>query len=159
MAFPCAVATGRPSLCLAARSHQRPYMSSRIAMRGPLPGQADAIGCRTRHQSRLAIRAAAEPEDGGGSTKTEEAPSGDSPKGDKRLGKGVNLFDPAATASRFLTRRFGIVGGLGFVALLASTELYEIGKALLERDSEGTGEVVETPSGLSYRDIKVLMAA
>lgn len=77
------------------------------------------------------------------------------PSSSNKLGKGVNLFDPAATASRFLTRRFGFAGGLGFVALLASTELYEIVKALLESDSEGSGEVVETPSGLSYRDIKV----
>lgn len=65
------------------------------------------------------------------------------------------MFDPAATASRFLTRRFGILGGLGFVALLASTELYEIGKALFEVEKDGSGESVETASGLTYRDLKV----
>ena len=38
----------------------------------------------------------------------------------KQLGsKGVNLFDPAATLSRALTKRFGIVGGLSLVAVLA----------------------------------------
>ena len=37
-------------------------------------------------------------------------------------GSGVNLYDPVATASRALTRRFGIVGGLGLVAALASVE-------------------------------------
>lgn len=100
----------------------------------------------------------------------------------KGTSKGVNLFDPAATISRFLTRRFGIVvihpralhsaprapplfsahvespalwvalsihrhrlmadaglrwnaqGGLAFVALLASTEGYEVVKALLEKE-------------------------
>ena len=45
------------------------------------------------------------------------------------LGTGVNLFDPAATASRFITRRFGFVGGLAFVGLLASVEGGEIVKA------------------------------
>lgn len=41
-------------------------------------------------------------------------------------------FDPAATASRFITRRFGFTGGLAFVGLLASVEGGEILKALLE---------------------------
>lgn len=68
---------------------------------------------------------------------------------------GANLFDPAATASRFITRRFGLAGGLAFVALLASTEGYEIVRALLERDQDGSEELVELPSGLAYRDYKV----
>ena len=38
----------------------------------------------------------------------------------------MNLYDPVATASRALTRRFGIVGGLGLVAALASVEFKEI---------------------------------
>jgi len=70
----------------------------------------------------------------------------------------VNLFDPAATISRFLTRRFGIVGGLAFVALLASTEGAEIVKALLE--DVNTKEVadqapVTLPDGLVVRDVKL----
>ena len=71
------------------------------------------------------------------------------------LGKGVNLFDPAATASRFITRRFGFTGGLVFVGLLASVEGREIVGALLERDSDGSGETVTTPSGLTYVDARV----
>lgn len=47
------------------------------------------------------------------------------------------------------------VGGLGFVALLASTEGYEIFKAAMEHESDGDGQLVTLPSGLSYRDIKV----
>ena len=46
------------------------------------------------------------------------------------------------------------VGGLGFVALLASTEGFEIYKAAMEHESEGDGQLVSLPSGLSYRDIK-----
>jgi len=57
--------------------------------------------------------------------------------------------------SRLITRRFGFAGGLAFVALLASTEGYEIVKKLLEREYEGDGELVELPSGLTYRDQKV----
>lgn len=44
----------------------------------------------------------------------------------------LRRFDPAATASRFITRRFGFAGGLAFVGLLASVEGGEILKALLE---------------------------
>lgn len=75
---------------------------------------------------------------------------------DKPLpGSGVNLYDPVATASRFLTRRFGIVGGLGLVALLASVEGGEIVKALLERDVEASGEIVELESGLKVADARI----
>ena len=42
-------------------------------------------------------------------------PADNVPSKAKGLGKGVNLFDPAATASRFITRRFGFTGGLVFV--------------------------------------------
>ena len=52
-------------------------------------------------------------------------------------------------------RRFGLVGGLTFVALLASVEGGEILKALLERDVEGSDEVVKLPSGLSYVDTRI----
>lgn len=74
--------------------------------------------------------------------------------GGKKFGGG-NLFDPAATISRFITRRFGLAGGLAFVALLASTEGYEIVKTLLEKEETGSGELVELPSGLAYRDFKI----
>jgi len=82
-------------------------------------------------------------------------PADNVPSKAKGLGKGVNLFDPAATASRFITRRFGFTGGLVFVGLLASVEGREIVGALLERDSEGSGETVATPSGLTYADARV----
>ena len=72
----------------------------------------------------------------------------DKPKDKPLPGSGVNLYDPAATASRWLTRRFGIVGGLGFVALLASVEGGEIVKALLERDSEGSNETFDLDAGI-----------
>ena len=94
-----------------------------------------------------------------GSDKGAGGPSESSPTGPPKLrpkaGGKVNLFDPAATASRWVTRRFGIVGGLGFVALLASVEGFEIFKAATEKESEGDGVTVTLPSGLTYRDIKV----
>jgi len=72
----------------------------------------------------------------------------------------VNLYDPVATASRFLTRRFGIVGGLGLVALLASVEGGEIVKALLERDVDVSTTAEEfavegNANGLRARDVKI----
>jgi hypothetical protein len=91
--------------------------------------------------------------DGGGDDgeTTTTVPTGsakDKPKDKPLPGSGVNLYDPAATASRWLTRRFGIVGGLGFVALLASVEGGEIVKALLERDSEGSNETFDLDAGI-----------
>lgn len=84
------------------------------------------------------------------------APAPAAARKDKPLpGSGVNLYDPVATASRFLTRRFGIVGGLGLVALLASVEGGEIVKALLERDVEASGEIVELESGLKVADARI----
>eukprot|EP00854_Cymbomonas_tetramitiformis_P005565 gene5565-6750_t len=53
------------------------------------------------------------------------------------------------------TKILPVKGGLAFVALLASTEGYEIVKALLERDTEGSGETFTLDSGVSYKDIKV----
>jgi hypothetical protein len=75
----------------------------------------------------------------------------------KRAGGQVNLFDPAASASRFITRRFGFGGALVFIGLLASVEGGEIVKAVLEDVTEktGTGEEVVTESGLKYVDLKI----
>jgi FKBP-type peptidyl-prolyl cis-trans isomerase len=75
-------------------------------------------------------------------------------------GRGVNLYVPVATASRFLTRRFGVVGGLGFVAALASVEGGEIVKALLERDVDVSTTAEEfavegNARGLRARDVKI----
>jgi hypothetical protein len=68
----------------------------------------------------------------------------------------VNLYDPVATASRFLTRRFGIVGGLGLVAVLAIVEGSEIFKAAFEeQQDEGDGAMIELPSGVKYIDLKL----
>jgi len=75
--------------------------------------------------------------------------------GDAIASGDINFYDPVMSATRFVTRRFGFFGALGFIGILASTEGYEIVRALLEKDKEGTGEVVETGSGLAYVDIKV----
>jgi len=115
------------------------------------------IGVRERStQNRLRVRASEENK-GNNSGGIDALSEGEvAPKAaQKGQSKGVNLFDPAATLSRAVTRRFGLAGGLAFVALLASTEGYEIIKALLERDEEGDFEPMETDSGLIYKDSKV----
>jgi len=92
----------------------------------------------------------------GGDPLQESEVSDNVPSKQKGLGKGVNLFDPAATASRFITRRFGFTGGLVFVGLLASVEGREIVGALLERDTDIVdGEVVKTDSGLAFVEMRV----
>jgi hypothetical protein len=71
-------------------------------------------------------------------------------------GGGFNKFDPVLSASSFFSRRFGIVGGLGVVALLAATEGNEIFKSLTATGPlPGSGEVVELADGLSYVDLLV----
>lgn len=44
-------------------------------------------------------------------------------------GAGFNQFDPILTLSGFVSRRFGLAGGLAVVALIASTEGVEILKS------------------------------
>ena len=50
-----------------------------------------------------------------------------------KSGAGFNQFDPVLTLSGFISRRFGLAGGLALVALLAATEGNEILKAAAAR--------------------------
>uniref|UniRef100_A0A7S0Q4H6 peptidylprolyl isomerase n=1 Tax=Coccolithus braarudii TaxID=221442 RepID=A0A7S0Q4H6_9EUKA len=71
-------------------------------------------------------------------------------------GAGFNQFDPVLSLSGFLSRRFGIFGGLGLVVLLAATEGREILKSLFDTGPvAASGETVTTPSGLQYQDILI----
>jgi hypothetical protein len=89
------------------------------------------------------------------SAKEEEKPGQYAVKLDKS-GAGFNQFDPVLSATSFVSRRFGLVGGLAVVALLASTEGKDIVKALLaEKAKEGTGEVFETENGVEYEDLLI----
>lgn len=73
-----------------------------------------------------------------------------------QVGAGFNQFDPVLSATNFISRRFGLAGGLAIVGLLAATEGKEILNAILtDAEKEGSGELVTTPSGLQYRDEKV----
>mmetsp|Transcript_18117 Transcript_18117/g.43034 ORF Transcript_18117/g.43034 Transcript_18117/m.43034 type:complete len:257 (-) Transcript_18117:284-1054(-) len=70
-------------------------------------------------------------------------------------GSGFNQFDPVMTATGFISRRFGLVGGLAVVGLLAAVEGNEIVKAALEGLEPPvpvTGETITTASGLKYID-------
>lgn len=69
-------------------------------------------------------------------------------------GFNVGLVDPIASATGFVSRRFGLAGGLAVVALLAATEGREIVNALLDTGpQEGDGKLVTTPSGLQYAEL------
>ena len=108
---------------------------------------------RRRHLPKGTSDDDGEREGGGTSTSNEDGTKTDK----KRLGsKGVNLFDPAATLSRALTKRFGIVGGLSLVAVLALVEGGEIVKSLLEidKDVDEQSETV-TESGLKIKDVRI----
>merc|ERR1719298_126074 len=69
-------------------------------------------------------------------------------------GVGFNQFDPVLTVTTFVSRRFGLAGGLGLVALLAATEGNEILKSILDTGPKEiiNGETITTPSGLKYVD-------
>ena len=68
-------------------------------------------------------------------------------------GEGFNQFDPVLSATGFLSRRFGILGGLAVFAGLAFVEGREIlggiDDAKLE---EGSGETITKPSGLKVTE-------
>jgi hypothetical protein len=70
-------------------------------------------------------------------------------------GGGFNQFDPVLSATGFLSRRFGIVGGLAIFAALAAVEGGEILKAFGDNTVTGSGEVVTTPSGLKITELLV----
>jgi len=71
--------------------------------------------------------------------------------GDK--GAGFNQFDPVLTATSFLSRRFGIFGGLAIFGILAAVEGNEIYKGFQDATpTTGSGETVTTPSGLKITE-------
>lgn len=71
-------------------------------------------------------------------------------------GGGFNKFDPVLSISSFVSRRFGIVGGLAVVAALAATEGREIFNSFTATGPvPGSGERVTLPGGLSYVDLLV----
>jgi hypothetical protein len=71
-------------------------------------------------------------------------------------GFNVGLVDPIASATGFVSRRFGLAGGLALVGLLAATEGREIVAALLDKGpAPGDGKLVTTPSGLQYIELLI----
>ena len=70
-----------------------------------------------------------------------------------KKGAGYNQFDPFLSLTTFISRRFGLAGGLAVVALLAATEGNEILKSVLDTGPKpGSGETITTASGLQYID-------
>jgi hypothetical protein len=71
-------------------------------------------------------------------------------------GSGFNQFDPVLSATGFLSRRFGIIGGLTIFAGLAFVEGREIIKGLDDATPlQGNGETITTASGLKITDILI----
>jgi len=71
-------------------------------------------------------------------------------------GAGFNQFDPVLKATGFLSRRFGIVGGLAVFAVLFAVEGGEILKSF--KDSEptaGNGETITMASGLKITEFLI----
>lgn len=71
-------------------------------------------------------------------------------------GVGFNQFDPLLSLSYFLSRRFGIFGGILLVLAVGAIEGKEILNSLEDKGpQEASGELITTKSGLQYRDILV----
>lgn len=68
-------------------------------------------------------------------------------------GAGFNQFDPVLSATGFLSRRFGIIGGLTIFAALAAVEGNEILKGFNDATpTAGSGETTTTASGLKITE-------
>lgn len=93
------------------------------------------------------------------SSEEEQAPTSDRYDVSKLVGgdgEGFNQFDPVLSATGFLSRRFGIFGGLAIFAGLAFVEGKEILKGFDDAaPDEGSGETITTASGLKITDILV----
>lgn len=75
-------------------------------------------------------------------------------------GAGFNQFDPVLKVTGFVSRRFGLLGGLALVAALAAVEGREILQSLGENNNSddapaGSRETVTTASGLRITDVRV----
>lgn len=71
-------------------------------------------------------------------------------------GGGFNQFDPVLSTTGFLSRRFGIFGGLAIFAALALVEGKEILNGLSDvTPLEGSAEVVTTASGLKITELLI----
>ena len=70
---------------------------------------------------------------------------------------GFNQFDPVLSATGFLSRRFGIAGGLAVVAAIALLEGREIVNGLADSKPLDVvdGEPITTASGLKLRDTRI----
>jgi hypothetical protein len=75
---------------------------------------------------------------------------------DDGSGSGFNQFDPVLSATGFLSRRFGILGGLALFAALAAVEGGEILKSFDDSTPlVGNGETVTTSSGLQITELLI----
>jgi hypothetical protein len=71
-------------------------------------------------------------------------------------GAGFNQFDPVLKATGFMSRRFGILGGLAIFAALAAVEGREIFQSFDDSTpSAGSGETITSPSGLKITEVLV----
>jgi hypothetical protein len=71
-------------------------------------------------------------------------------------GAGFNQFDPVLKVTGFMSRRFGILGGLAIFAALAAVEGKEILKGFDDATPDaGSGETITTPSGLKITELLV----
>jgi len=71
-------------------------------------------------------------------------------------GAGFNQFDPVLKATGFLSRRFGIAGGLAIFAALVAVEGNEIVKSFNDQvPTAGSGETITTKSGLKITEFLI----
>lgn len=71
-------------------------------------------------------------------------------------GAGFNQFDPVLKATGFLSRRFGIAGGLAVFAALVAVEGGEIVRSFNDQTpTAGSGETITKPSGLKVTEFQI----
>jgi hypothetical protein len=129
-----------------------------------VPSQTSRTIIGAHHTHNTVLRAAVEPDEfDSDETDPEKKPKASDGRydvtklvGSAEDGAGFNQFDPVLKATGFLSRRFGILGGLAIFAALAAVEGGEILKSFGDATpTEGSGKTYTTASGLEITELLI----
>ncbi|WIA30933.1 hypothetical protein OEZ86_000983 [Tetradesmus obliquus] len=147
------------------QQHQRCWSTTHIRCAAPVPGSARAhsrhsiISRADESTSPAAAQPAAEQPPAAAQQQSTPSASMSSMEGTQKRVRTPDSTDPIAS---FMSRRFGLAGGLAWLSFLAVGTLGEQVKTRMEVAAEKAGTVdvadspaVTLPSGVSYKELRV----